>query len=135
MEQRKLIKVSSKKIKMMNFDEVVIQYKNYLFKESHKWAMNYDFDELYQMAMIGCWKAFTHYTGEVLFLTYAARCIQNEILMYVRKSQGCKSEDRQVKSIVNLETVLGANKDGHESLLQDVIGCLLYTSPSPRDRS
>ena len=109
---------------MMDFDRVVKQYKNFLYKESWKWQVHYDFDELYQMAMIGCWKAFTHYNGEVLFLTYAARCIQNEILMYVRKSQGCKSEDRQVKSIVNLETVLGANKDGHESLLQDVIGVL-----------
>jgi len=107
---------------MMDFNGVVKQYKNFLYKESWKWQMNYDFEELYQMAMIGCWKAFMHYTGEVLFLTYAARCIQNEILMYVRKCQGCKSEDKQVKFIVNLEAVIGTNKDGQESLLQDTIG-------------
>lgn len=108
----------------MNFDEVVVQYKNYLYKESGKWAINYDFEELYQMALIGCWKAFKNYTGEVLFLTYAARCIQNEILMYVRKCQGCKSEDRQVKQIVNLEATIGFNKDGQECTIDDLIGAL-----------
>lgn len=122
MEQLKLIRLTANKSKMMNFDEVVAQYKNYLYRESSKWAPSYDFEELYQMSLIGCWKAFKNYTGEVLFLTYAARCIQNEILMYVRKCQGCKSEDRQVKSIVNLEDIIGANKDGEDATLQNFIG-------------
>lgn len=122
MNEIKLIRLSANENRMMNFDETFNQYKNFLYKESGKWSMNYDFEELYQMASIGLWKAFKSYNGAVLFLTYAARCIQNEILMYVRKCQGTKSEDRQVKSIVNLESVVGTSKDGSETTIQDYIG-------------
>jgi RNA polymerase sporulation-specific sigma factor len=119
----KLIRLSAKKSKMMNFDEVMKQYKNYLIGESGKWSIHYDFEELYQMASIGLWKAFKKYDGSVLFLTYASHCVQNEILMYVRKAQGCQSESKQIKSIVNLEATV-SNKKGDESSIQDYIGAL-----------
>jgi RNA polymerase sporulation-specific sigma factor len=121
-EERKLIRLNAKKSEMMNFNEVLNQYENFLHKESRKWSDSYEIDDLYQNASIGLWKAFKHYNGEVVFLTYAARCIQNEMLMWLRKTRGCQKDDRQVKSIVNLEDITGTNKDGGENLLQNFIG-------------
>jgi len=118
----KLIRLNAKKSEMMNFNEVLNQYENFLHKESRKWSDSYEIDDLYQNASIGLWKAFKHYNGEVVFLTYAARCVNNEMLMWLRKTRGCQKDDRQVKSIVNLEDVIGTNKDGGENLLQSFIG-------------
>lgn len=47
--------------------------------------------------------------------TYAARCIENEILMYLRRSNKLKSE-------VSLDEPLNVDWDGNELLLSDVLG-------------
>ena len=47
--------------------------------------------------------------------TYASRCIENEILMYLRKSSSQRNE-------VSLDEPLNTDWDGNELLLSDVLG-------------
>jgi RNA polymerase sporulation-specific sigma factor len=47
--------------------------------------------------------------------TYASRCIENEILMYLRKSSNQKNE-------VSIDEPLNIDWDGNELLLSDVLG-------------
>ena len=59
--------------------------------------------------------------------TYASRCIENEILMYLRRNNKTKLE-------VSIDEPLNVDWDGNELLLSDILGtdediiCLLYTS-------
>ena len=47
--------------------------------------------------------------------TYASRCIENEILMYLRKTSNMKNE-------VSIEEPLNTDWDGNELLLCDILG-------------
>ena len=47
--------------------------------------------------------------------TYASRCIENEILMYLRKTQRIRQE-------VSLDEVLTVDSEGNEMMLADVLG-------------
>lgn len=47
--------------------------------------------------------------------TYASRCIENEILMYLRKTQRIRQE-------VSLDEVLSVDNEGNEMMLADVLG-------------
>ncbi len=47
--------------------------------------------------------------------TYASRCIENEILMYLRKTQKIRQE-------VSLDEVLSVDNEGNEMMLADVLG-------------
>lgn len=47
--------------------------------------------------------------------TYASRCIENEILMYLRKTQKTKTD-------VSLDEPLSVDKDGNELVLGDIVG-------------
>lgn len=47
--------------------------------------------------------------------TYASRCIENEILMYLRKTQNQKTE-------VSIDEPLNVDWDGNELLLSDILG-------------
>ena len=47
--------------------------------------------------------------------TYASRCIENEILMYLRKTQKMRQE-------VSLDEVLSVDNEGNEMMLADVLG-------------
>ena len=47
--------------------------------------------------------------------TYASRCIENEILMYLRKTAHRKTE-------ISIEEPLNVDRDGNELLLSDVLG-------------
>ena len=47
--------------------------------------------------------------------TYAARCVENEILMYLRRTTKLKSE-------VSLDEPLNVDWDGNELLLSDILG-------------
>ncbi len=47
--------------------------------------------------------------------TYASRCIENEILMFLRKMQKMKGE-------LSLDETLNVDSDGNELLLQDILG-------------
>jgi len=76
-----------------------------------------DSDDLISIGTIGLIKAistFNHEKGTRL-ATYAARCIENEILMHIRSNKKTQSE-------VFSSGPIGVDRDGNEIALIDVIG-------------
>ena len=74
-------------------------------------------EDLISIGTIGLIKAINTYKGEknIKLATYASRCIENEILMYLRKNSGQKGE-------VSLDEPLNTDWDGNELLLSDILG-------------
>ena len=74
-------------------------------------------EDLISIGTIGLIKAVSTYQPEkkIKLATYASRCIENEILMYLRKIAGKKGE-------VSLDEPLNIDWDGNELLLSDVLG-------------
>ena len=76
-----------------------------------------DLEELVSVGTIGLIKAVRSYNSEkkIKLATYASRCIENEILMYLRKMVKTKSE-------VSLDEPLNVDYEGNKLLLSDVLG-------------
>lgn len=74
-------------------------------------------EDLISLGTIGLIKAINTYNPEknIKLATYASRCIENEILMYLRKYSNIKSE-------LSLDEPLNTDWDGNELLLSDVLG-------------
>lgn len=74
-------------------------------------------DDIVSEGMIGLIKAARNFddTKGYKFATYATRCIQNEMLMFLRKL------NRQVPYEISLNTPIGKDKDGNELCLLDVL--------------
>lgn len=74
-------------------------------------------EDLISIGTIGLIKAANTFRADknIKLATYASRCIENEILMYIRKSQNQKLE-------LSLEAPLSADGDGNELILSDVLG-------------
>lgn len=74
-------------------------------------------EDLISIGTIGLIKAInTFKTGKNIKLaTYASRCIENEILMYLRKNNKMKME-------VSIDEPLNVDWDGNELLLSDILG-------------
>jgi len=74
-------------------------------------------DDLISVGTIGLIKAITTFDDDkgTRLATYAARCIENEILMVIRSSKKSKSE-------VFLQDPIGVDKEGNEISLMDVLG-------------
>ncbi|NLL95978.1 MAG: RNA polymerase sporulation sigma factor SigE [Clostridiaceae bacterium] len=76
-----------------------------------------DIEDLTSIGTIGLIKAINTYNPgrNIKLATYASRCIENEILMYLRKNSRAKSE-------VSFEEPLNVDWDGNELLLSDILG-------------
>ncbi len=76
-----------------------------------------DLDDLVSVGTIGLIKAVRSFNVEkkIKLATYASRCIENEILMYLRRVSRLKGE-------VSFDEPLNVDWDGNELLLSDVIG-------------
>ena len=74
-------------------------------------------EDLISIGTIGLIKAVETYQPEknIKLATYASRCIENEILMFLRKNANRRSE-------VSLDEPLNTDWDGNELLLSDVLG-------------
>ena len=74
-------------------------------------------EDLISIGTIGLIKAINTYKTDknTKLATYASRCIENEILMVLRKTSGQKSE-------VSFDDPLNTDWDGNELLLSDVLG-------------
>ncbi|MCH5297716.1 MAG: RNA polymerase sporulation sigma factor SigE [Ruminococcus sp.] len=75
-------------------------------------------EDLISIGTIGLIKAVKTFSPErnIKLATYASRCIENEILMYLRKSS-------QLKNEISIDEPLNTDWDGNELLLCDVLGC------------
>ena len=74
-------------------------------------------EDLISIGTIGLIKAINTFKADknIKLATYASRCIENEILMYIRK---CSSH----KNAVSIDEPLNIDWDGNELLLSDVLG-------------
>ena len=74
-------------------------------------------EDLISIGTIGLIKAVETYKPDknIKLATYASRCIENEILMYLRKNANRRGE-------VSLDEPLNTDWDGNELLLSDVLG-------------
>jgi len=74
-------------------------------------------EDLISIGSIGLIKAVNTFKTDknIKLATYASRCIENEILMYLRKNNRLKSE-------VSFDEPLNVDWDGNELLLSDVLG-------------
>ena len=74
-------------------------------------------EDLISIGTIGLIKAVSTYkpAKNIKLATYASRCIENEILMYLRKTANLKSE-------VSFDEPLNTDWDGNELLLSDILG-------------
>ena len=74
-------------------------------------------EDLISIGTIGLIKAVNTFSPEknIKLATYASRCIENEILMFLRKSS-------QLKNEVSIDEPLNTDYDGNELLLCDILG-------------
>jgi RNA polymerase sporulation-specific sigma factor len=74
-------------------------------------------DDLISIGTIGLIKAINTFNPEkgARLATYAARCIENEVLMHLRTL-------KKVRSEVSLQDPIGVDKDGNEITLIDILG-------------
>ena len=74
-------------------------------------------EDLISIGTIGLIKAISTYRRDknIKLATYASRCIENEILMYIRKIANQKAE-------VSLDEPINMDYDGNELLLSDILG-------------
>lgn len=74
-------------------------------------------EDLISIGTIGLIKAINTFKPEknIKLATYASRCIENEILMYLRKNGNGKNE-------ISIDEPLNVDWDGNELLLSDILG-------------
>ena len=74
-------------------------------------------EDLISIGTIGLIKAIGTFRADrnIKLATYASRCIENEILMHIRKISGQKTE-------VSLDEPINTDWDGNELLLSDILG-------------
>ena len=74
-------------------------------------------EDLISIGTIGLIKSVNTYnpTKNIKLATYASRCIENEILMYLRRTSKMKME-------VSIDEPLNVDWDGNELLLSDILG-------------
>lgn len=80
-------------------------------------SVNAGVEDLISIGTIGLIKAVNTFCPErnIKLATYASRCIENEILMFLRKST-------QLKNEISIDEPLNVDWDGNELLLSDVLG-------------
>lgn len=74
-------------------------------------------EDLISIGTIGLIKSINTYKPDknIKLATYSSRCIENEILMYIRKNNHIKSE-------MSLDEPLNVDYDGNELLISDIVG-------------
>ncbi len=74
-------------------------------------------EDLISIGTIGLIKAVNTFCPErnIKLATYASRCIENEILMHLRKTS-------QIKNEISIDEPLNVDWDGNELLLSDILG-------------
>lgn len=87
----------------------------YIAKKFENTGIN--IEDLISIGTIGLIKAVNTFNLDknIKLATYASRCIENEILMYLRKNSNVKTE-------ISIDEPLNTDWDGNELLLSDVLG-------------
>ena len=110
-------------IKLSNKDEgakKILVEKNlrlvvYIAKKFENSGVN--IEDLISIGTIGLMKAINSFNIDknIKLATYASRCIENEILMYLRKSQRIKTE-------ISIDEPINVDSEGNDLSLADILG-------------
>jgi len=98
--------------------ELIVRYAPVVLYYAERYCyLGLEKEDLMQEGMIALLSAIRTYRGDrgAAFRTYASRCIENEILMYLRKSQNQRSE-------ISIDEPLKVDWDGNEMMLSDILG-------------
>lgn len=115
-EQELLERLMKKDVKAKNIlIERNLRLVVYIAKKFENSGVN--IEDLISIGTIGLMKAINSYNLEknIKLATYASRCIENEILMFLRRSNRIKGE-------VSIDEPLNQDGDGNELLLSDILG-------------
>ena len=87
----------------------------YIAKKFENTGIN--IEDLISIGTIGLIKSINTFNTEknIKLATYSSRCIENEILMYLRKNSNFKTE-------ISIDEPLNTDWDGNELLLSDILG-------------
>ena len=99
-------------------DELILHNMRLVAHVTKKYAVSEDeMEELISIGTIGLIKAVSSFKADYgnRFATFAIRCIENEILMYLRRNSKTKME-------VSIDEPLNVDWDGNELLLSDILG-------------
>ena len=110
---------------MKHFDDCTLDVRSILIEHNLRLVVyiakkfentNVNVEDLISIGTIGLIKSINTFVPNknIKLATYASRCIENEILMYLRKSSRQKAE-------VSIDEPLKADWDGNELLLSDVL--------------
>ena len=77
----------------------------------------FNIEDLISIGTIGLMKAINSFNIEknIKLATYASRCIENEILMYLRKTQKLKTE-------ISIDEPINTDAEGNDLALSDILG-------------
>lgn len=102
--------VAKKKLVEKNLRLVV-----YIAKKFENSGIN--IEDLISIGTIGLMKAINSFNADrnIKLATYASRCIENEILMYLRKTQKIKTE-------VSIDEPINVDAEGNDLALADILG-------------
>ena len=115
-EEKLLIKLSNKDIEARQIlVERNLRLVVYIAKKFENTGIG--IEDLISIGTIGLMKAINTFNTEkkIKLATYASRCIENEILMYLRRSNKIKGE-------ISIDEPLNQDGDGNELLLSDILG-------------
>jgi RNA polymerase sigma factor (sigma-70 family) len=121
---KKLIKISQEEIREMTFEEVKEKYNGLLHKKASEYLGRMEYEEAYQLALIGLWNAYKKHDARKGFLfltlayTYTGYAISNELRKDEKHLHNKKS---QVKGFVSLQEGVYEGKDGKELKLEDIL--------------
>lgn len=113
-EEQQLLKSGSEK----NRDKLIVHNLRLVVYIARKFdSPSANIEDLISIGTIGLIKAVNTFCPDrnIKLATYASRCIENEILMYLRKNSSQKNE-------VSIDEPLNIDWDGNELLLSDVLG-------------
>ena len=123
---QKPLSISQEKYYLQKYQEGDSQAKNILIEHNLRLVAHVvkkyqgtgeDTDDLISIGTIGLIKAINTFNPvkNIKLATYASRCIENEILMYLRRNSKTKME-------VSIDEPLNVDWDGNELLLSDILG-------------
>lgn len=117
-EEERVLLLEFKNGKEINRDIIVehnLRLVVYIAKKFENTGV--DTEDLISIGAIGLIKAVNSFDCEknIKLATYASRCIENEILMYLRRISKTKSE-------ISLDEPLNVDGEGNELLLSDILG-------------
>lgn len=116
-EEERLIEIFKTNPKMVRTEliERNLRLVVYISKKFENTGIN--IEDLISIGTIGLIKSINTFKPDknIKLATYASRCIENEILMYLRKNSNKKTE-------ISIDEPLNVDWDGNELLLSDILG-------------